>query len=187
MKKLTLIAASLIAALNIYAQGDVIFDNFGGGVVHNTRTGADVTVGDGIVVQLYASMTAGGQFAAVPNSIFQVGVIGDGFFDGGVVRIPSSIIGPGATAFMEVRAWESAYGATFEEAVAAAPMGGRPALRGRSNGFSSRTGDPTAVPPGTPVPLSDLVPGFSVDVPEPSVIALGLIGAGALLVLRRRK
>jgi len=188
MKKLTLIAASLIAALNIYAQGDVIFDNFGGGVVRNNRTGADVTVGDGVVVQLYASMTANGTFAPVPNSVFQVGVIGDGFFDGGVVRIPSSIIGAGGAAFMEVRAWESAYGATYEEAIAAAAMGGRPALRGISNRFTvGATGNPNASPPGTPVPLSDLVPGFSVNVPEPSVIALGLIGAGALLVLRRRK
>jgi len=188
MKKLTLIAASLIAALNIYAQGDVIFDNFGGGLVHNDRTGADVGTGDGVVVQLYASMTAGGTFTAVPNSIVQVGVLADGFYDGGVIRIPASIIGAGAGAFMEVRAWESAYGATYEEAVAAANMGGRPALRGISNRFSvNATGNPNASPPGTPVALSDLTPGFSVAVPEPSVIALGLIGAGALLVLRRRK
>lgn len=188
MKKLTLIAATLIAALNIYAQGDVIFDNFGGGLVHNNRTGADVTTGDGIVVQLYASATQGGAVSAVPLSIFQVGVLGEGFYDGGVARIPSSIIGPGAAAFMEVRAWESAYGATYEEAIAAANMNGRPALRGISSRFTvAATGNPMAVPPGTPVILSDLTPGFSVNVPEPSVIALGLIGAGALLVLRRRK
>jgi hypothetical protein len=188
MKKLTLIAASLIAALNIYAQGDVIFDNFGGGLVHNGRTGADVATADGVVVQLYASMTANGTFTPVANSIVQVGLLADGFFDGGVVRIPASIIGPGAAAFMEVRAWETAYGASFEEAVAANPMGGRLALRGISNRFSVQmTGNPMASPPGVPIPLSDLVPGFAVNVPEPSVIALGLIGAGALLVLRCRK
>jgi len=184
MKKLTLIAASLIAALNIYAQGTVVFDNFGGGVVHNDRTGADVTVADGIVVQLYASMTANGTFIAVPDSILQVGELGDGFFGREAqVLIPASIIGAGGRAFMEVRAWESAFGATFEEAVAARPD----SLRGISGRFDTVTGNPTTAPPGTPVPLSNLVPGFSVNVPEPSVIALGLIGAGALLVLRRRK
>lgn len=187
MKKLTLIAASLLASLNIYAQGDVIFDNFAATTLIQ-KQGHDVTTADGIVVQLYASMTAGGTLAPVPNSIVQVGLVADGFFDGGVVRIPASIIGAGGPAFMEVRAWESAYGASFEEAIAAANMNGRPAFRGISNRFSvNATGNPNASPPGTPVPLSDLIPGFSVNVPEPSVIALGLIGAGALLVLRRRK
>jgi hypothetical protein len=188
MKKLTLIAASLVAALNIYAQGDVIFDNFEGGLVRNGLRDADASANDGIVVQLYASMTQGGTFAAVPDSIVQVGLLADGFFDRGVVRIPASIIGAGAGAFMEVRAWESAYGASYEAAVAAGAMNGRVALRGISPQFMvSATGNPNAVPPGLPVSVSALVPGFAVNVPEPSVIALGLIGAGALLLLRRRK
>lgn len=188
MKKLTLIAASLIAALNIYAQGDVVFDNFEGGLVRNGMRNADASASDGIVVQLYASMTQNGTYQPVPGSIVQVGLIADGFFEGGVVRIPASIIGPGAGAFLEVRAWETAYGASYEQAVAANPMGGRVALRGESTRFMvASTGNPNTSPPGLPVSISALIPGFSVNVPEPSVIALGLIGAGALLVLRRRK
>jgi hypothetical protein len=192
MKKVTLIAASLLAALNIYAQGDVVFDNlFSPTGVHNLFRGGDVETTDGVVVQLYASMTgADGTFMPVPNSIGQVGVIFPGYFEVGTVRIPNTIIGPGAGAFLEVRAWETAYGQTFEEATAAGPMGAenRVALRGISPRFMvPATGNPNASPPGTPVPLGDMIPEFGVNVPEPSVIALGLIGAGALLVLRRRK
>jgi hypothetical protein len=189
MKKLTLIAASLVAALNLYAQGDVIFDNFEGGLLANNFRGGDVAASDGIVVQLYASMSGnGGTFIPVPDSIVQAGLLADGFYDRGVVRIPASVVGGGAGAFLEVRAWESAYGASFEEAVNAAAMGGRVALRGISPTFMvAATGNPSATPPGVPVSISALVPAFGVNVPEPSVIALGLIGAGALLVLRRRK
>lgn len=175
MKKLTLIAASLIAALNIYAQGDVVFDNFEGGLVSSAfHGGRDVSANDGVVVQLYASMTQGGTYAPVPGSIVQVGLIADGFFEGGVVRIPASIIGAGLGAFLEVRAWESAYGASYEAATTAAPMGGRVALRGESTRFMvASTGNPTTSPPGLPVSISALIPAFSVNVPEPSVIALG--------------
>jgi hypothetical protein len=196
MKKLTLIAASLVAALNTYAQGTVVFDNFGGGLVNNAFRGGDVSTADGIVVQLYASMTgAQGSFQPVPGSVVQVGVLADGFYSiTDSVTIPASIIGtaaptlPGPGAFLEVRAWETAYGSSFEQAVGAPAMGGRVALRGISPSFMVvSTGNPAAQPPGLPTLLSDLTPGFSVNVPEPSVIALGVIGAGALLLLRRRK
>lgn len=190
MKRIVLLSALLLSAFNARPQGDVIFDNFGGGLV---RYGScPVPSSLGIVVQLYASMTANGTFSAVPNSITDVGIPADGFFDGGVVRIPASIIGAGAAAFMEVRAWEKAYGATYEAAVAAANMNGRPAMRGISFPFSvTATGNPNASPPGVPVPLSDLIPGFptrlSDPCPEPSSYALVLLGIVAFACYRRRR
>lgn len=192
MKKTVLLPVLLLSILNGHPQGDVIFDNFGGGIVENPRTGGPVTPSEGVVAQLYASPTgAPGTFVPVPNSIVPVGVLADGYFDGGVVRIPSSIIDSGAGAFMEVHAWETAYGATFESAICAAPMGGRPVGAGISPVFSlTATGNPNASPPGTPIPLSDLVPSFSltgVPCPEPSTYALGLLGLGALAVLYRRR
>jgi hypothetical protein len=150
----------LFTVLNGRSQGDVVFDNFGTGPIFNSTCPIPASLG--IQVQLYASMTANGTFIGVPGSIVPMGIPADGYFDAGVVRIPASIIGPGAAAFMEVRAWEAAYGATYEEAVAAPDMNGRPALRGISSRFAvNATGNPNASPPGTPVPLSDLVPGFS--------------------------
>ena len=104
MRTLLLLSTLLLTALRGHSQGDVIFDNFGGGLVQNPRTGA-VSTGDGIVVQLFASANGmDSTFASVPNSIVQVGVLADGYFDGGVVRIPAAIIGPGAGAFLEIRA-----------------------------------------------------------------------------------
>jgi len=44
----------------------------------------------------------------------------------------------------------------------------------------------TAVPPNPPVNLQGLQ-SFQLTVPEPSVIALGVLGAGCLFLLRRRK
>jgi hypothetical protein len=192
MKKLTLMAASLMAALSVYGQGTVDFNNFGdtSGGVMNELTGASVQVSDGVVAQLYWSLSMGGEFmpTAVPVPVGDAfGTPFPGYFSGGVLTI-AGVSPAGGPAFFEVRAWESAYGATFEAASAAGAMNGRLALTGRSGVFTSDTGNPNAIPPDLPPDLGSLIPNFSVSpVPEPSVIALGLIGAGALLMLRRRK
>jgi hypothetical protein len=191
MKKLTLMAASLMAALSVYGQGTVDFNNFGnteGGVL-NSLTGSSVSIDDGVVAQLYWSDSMTGNFAATGNPVTVGDAFGTpfpGYFSGGVLTIPD-VMPAGGPAFFEVKAWESAYGATFEAASAAGAMGGRTALLGSSGVFMSDTGNPNAIPPDLPPDLGSLIPTFTVSpVPEPSVIALGLIGAGALLMLRRR-
>jgi hypothetical protein len=195
MKKLTLMAASLLAALSVYGQGSVDFNNFGnalppdGGVIHGIR-GDGVALADGIVAQLYWSSSMSGQFMATgtPTPVGDAfGAEFPGFFGAGVLTIPG-VTPPGGVAFFEVRAWEVAYGASFEAAASAPAMGGRQAFIGTSGVFMADTGNPQDVPPGLPTDLGALIPSFRVNpVPEPSVIALGLIGAGALLMLRRRK
>jgi len=206
MKKLVIMAAAIFATVNIFAQGTVNFSNIGGQSVFNTLTGAAGIAGTTFSVQLYqlvfanppgdptSTFTNGDPRVQFPTTDAGFTALGAkvtlaaaGFFVGGN-RI-AEITPPGAFGYFQVRAWETAFGATYEAAAAANPVGGRTALLGKSNIVRVDTGDPTTVPPG---PAGSLVLGglSRIDlivVPEPSVIGLGLIGAGALLMLRRRK
>ena len=81
---------------------------------------------------------------------------------------PSSLLGPAVANFL-IRAWE-----------VADPAG----HFGESDIITVATGNPDAIPAGTPGSLGAV--SFQL-VPEPSVFALGALGAGALLLLRRRR
>src|SRR5713101_4963243 len=98
----------------------------------------------------------------------------------------------------EVRAWETSFGSTIEEAVANPnPQGGRLALAGESGIMSVLTGDPTLAEPTPPTSLvqddARVVPvvgpglrdGFVLDVvPEPSPLVLSLLFCSLFLLVR---
>jgi len=140
--------------------------------------------GTGFSAELWVNL--GGSLTAVPGSItpFRTGAAAGAF----VAIDPLTVAGvaPGAAASFVVRAWANGGGAfaTYD----AARTGGQ--LYGESLSFTSLPlggGSPPAAEPnivGNPLAANNLQP-FSL-VPEPSTIALGLIGAFALL-LRRRK
>ena len=123
---------------------------------------------------VYGQLYAG----AEPGSLTPVGspvLCGPrpGYFDGGVVTI--STIAPGAAAYVELRAWDSA-SPSFESAV-------NGSFRwGQSRMFYlpfTGAGDP-------PSPAVELVGLYSFSlVPEPSTFTLALIGFGAWGLLRR--
>src|SRR6266581_2814427 len=71
------------------------------------------------------------------------GFVQPGYFDGGARTTPAS----GTWYNVQVRIWESAYGGSYEEAVAAPEMNGRPTLRAESNVFSVLSGGGIS-PPG---------------------------------------
>lgn len=206
MKKLVIMAAAIFATVNIFAQGTVNFSNIGGQSLFNTMTGANAASGTTFTVQLYhlvfapgadstSTFTNGDPRVVFPTTDAQFSSLGakvnlaaPGFFVGGNRTAPVTPIG--AFGYFQVRAWETAYGTSYEAAAAAGAVGGRTALLGKSNIVRVDTGDPTTIPPGTAGSLVNN--GLSridlmIIVPEPSVIGLGLIGAGALLMLRRRK
>lgn len=201
MKKVLIIgvAAFAVGAMNVHSQGTVTFANFSSNKVTRIDTGASVAnnPSGGWKVSLYwlpdqASAPVTGDFGT--NNMVATTTIGvpvAGQFSGGTVTIPG--IPAGGLVWAQVRGWEALYGGstftTYEQAIASTPSGavGRAALAGTSNVFQIDTGDPTTVPQGTPGNLSGMRTFALVPVPEPSVIGLGVLGIGALLLLRRRK
>jgi hypothetical protein len=79
----------------------------------------------------------------------------------------------GQVVVLQVRAWDSTTGADYASA----------GVRGQSATFTY------SVPPSGALPSAQYLENLSSFqlVPEPSVIGLGLIGVGALFMLRRRK
>lgn len=189
MKKLALTAIALLATLSVYAQGEVSFGNNTATRIMIDKTPVGGAVGfaaaaDGIVVGLYwAPLSDPNNFRQLGAAV-NVGVPLPGLFSGGT-RTTGPETPEGGVARFQVRGWEAAYGSTYEAALAAPAMNGRVAFTGTSTIFEGATGDP---PLQTPQPITGMgFQSFTVVVPEPSVVALGLIGAGALLLLRRRK
>jgi hypothetical protein len=187
MKKLILIAMMACVSVTTYAQGQINFSNIGGTAQPSLITDTSgTTVSSTFMAALYwaeSGVSDPSMFMEVPGSTKSF--VGAGFLLGTVVTAPTSAAG--ADANFQIRAWESAFGASFEEAQAGGGQWGMGGI------IPSPTKDPANTAQTAPslvaaanaagVPL-----GFQLQVvPEPSVIALGLLGAGALLVLRRRK
>jgi len=103
-------------------------------------------------------------------------VIGDGYFDAGAVGIVPGVAAGGTGEFQLV-AWEGATLAGAKNSVT-------------SSKWQQATKGEDVEPPALPVGIDLQVPaGLTLKagaVPEPSTIALGLIGAAALLIRRRK-
>lgn len=187
MKKAIAVVAGLLAAVAAYAQGSVNFVNFlpGSGIdapvyLGNTTTGAKLD-GTAYLAQLWGG-PAGGTLAASGDAVpFRSGA-GAGYWNAGANSARSiGGVPEGANADLEVRVWAKAVGDTWEQAVAAKMDG---------YGTSAKLTIKTGGAPGSTVLPADLVglTSFAITpvVPEPSVLALGALGAG-LLLLRRKK
>jgi hypothetical protein len=185
MKKLTatLLASSLLG-LAAYAQGTVNFANIQGtlNVPVYQSDGTTKLSGATYMAELLAGTTAANLNISVATTGFLTGT-GAGYFSGGAKTITG--IAGGATAWLQVRFWNTVNGSTF---AAAAASGANNAF-GSSTAFQVTLGDPSASPPTVPAALSGLA-GQTLalnGIPEPSSLALAGLGAAAMLVFRRRK
>jgi hypothetical protein len=123
----------------------------------------------------------GSLVAVTPTATFATGASA-GYFFGGQHTIPT--VGTGSAASVQVRVWNAAF-ATWDAAFAAYTAGDATAKIGKSNVFNSPALGGGALPAPNMVGLT----GFQLTtsaVPEPSVLALGALGAAALLIRRRR-
>jgi len=175
MKKILLIAVAAFVSVSAFAQGTVNFSNLGRNIT--TSTGVNVPAGATFMGALYFAPAG----VTDESAFMQVGAtatfLAAGTIVGGTRTAP--VTPAGAVANFQIRVWEVATGANFDAAT----------HRGKSIIVTGATGNPTAVPPGTPLNLVAAgLTAFQMQiVPEPSVFALGALGAGALLLLRRRK
>jgi hypothetical protein len=185
MKKLIAIGVLMMAGIAAYAQGSVNFANIiisGGERIVDAPiyepNGTTLATGPAYMAQLYAGANAGSLAPVGAPAPFLTGG-GAGYFSGGARTIEA--VAPGADAVIQVRAWRAADGATWEEASQSAA-----GWIGESAIITVGTGGDGS-PPRLPQPLLGL-DGFNLTVvPEPSTIALGLLGLLGLAVMRRRK
>jgi hypothetical protein len=198
MKKLILAMAALVAcAQAAFSQGVVSFANTGtfattaDRAIYIGQVGGVKLTGTNYVAALYWGRTADalndyavraigtdetldravGAFRAVDPTSGAAGTWSGGtrFFIGAVT---------GNQLFLQVRVWDLAKGQTYDSSAAA---GG---LVGVSDPFPYLVASPTDAP-GQKI---DNFRAFAVNVvPEPSTIALAVLGLGSLLLFRRKK
>jgi len=186
MKKLAILAALGIMAVSAScwaaAQATVSANNYDADkAVFYLTAGTPVAINAGCMVEILggAAGSGGTTLATVAGTtqtdipINQVA----GYFDAGTVTIPG--VTPSSNADITLRAF---IGSSWDTAT----------YRGSVTWTGQATGswDPSAVPPSPPTGPSMAIPSSiiltAVAVPEPSTIALGLLGAAALLIRRRK-
>jgi len=173
MKKILLTAVAMLAALSLYGQGNVNFANAGVGLnspffdVGGARLGAGT-----YTIELLAGPDAGSLVAA---GAAYTGAFANGYFNAGQ-RTVSNVTT--ATAVALVRVWDN-MGGTITSFAAAQAAGVRFGQSAATFNISLTT------TPATPATMVNL--GSITLVPEPSTIALGLLGAVGAFLFRRRK
>jgi hypothetical protein len=185
MKRLLITASLVLATVSGFSQGTLDFKSIaivGGSRVVDAPVrdaGGTLLLGTAFRAALYAGAagTAEDALRLIGASVaFSTGT-GAGYFIGGTRTLNENgvTVPAGGSATIQVRAWAVSSGATWEQAN----------TRGQSPLLTIATGG-TGTPPGPPALLTGLAT-FSL-VPEPSTIALGILGGlGTLVMIRRRK
>ena len=184
MKRLFFTLAAVLVSASTFGQGTILFNNRVTGQVDVPISRADGTgAGAGANAQLYLVTGSGGTAtytALNPATTFRTTSAAAAFY---VVQPPGPVIVPGIGAGQQatvvMRVWLGAVGSSYDEAV----------CKGQTNPITITLGGVPAV--GAPIPDAVLVGmqglGFSpLCVPEPSTMALGLLGAAGLLYRRRK-
>jgi len=200
MKKLLLSLIALTIATSVFAQGTVLFANriAGTGTTH-------VYGPDGLLIGTVGGMSASTTFAqligapgtnapessflpsASPPTSFRTGAAAGNIVAGTATfnNIPPDA--PVAT--FEMVAWDNASGLYPTWAQASAAWAAGLIAAGHSAPFNLlNIGGQVNTPP----PIVSSIPGegvqsFMLSIPEPTTAALAGLGAGALLIFRRRK
>lgn len=195
MKKTNLIVALALGLVSaqVYGQGTVTFGNNSASAITNAFTMQRVIAGTTFRVALYylpdgpepsrdemllTGLSVGANAPIAPAA---------GLYAAGTRTTPVTTPGAGF-AWFQVRCWETAFGTSYEAAVAnAVPQNGRLAIAGTSNIIRVKTGDPVNnIAPGA-LTAFGLQTFLVTQVPEPTTIGLAAMGIGALLLLRRKK
>lgn len=187
MKKLIIVSLALAAATTMYAQGTVNF------TTASTGRASFATVADGETAYAVGDYLGSDFIGAVMYEGVEIGranfgVTATGKAKGVLAGPTSAVAGlaEGANYTFTLEAFNAAYEAVADKSQLYA--GGSDGIYwGVSAPFSYKTGapsDPLALPP-----VAMETGAFSVNaysVPEPTTIALGILGLSSLLLFRRR-
>jgi hypothetical protein len=184
MKHIVIGLTALFAAASVLAQGTVNFATRVSGQVdapvrYTALDGTTGLAGNNYWGQLLAG-PAGGTLAPIGQPVEFRNDAGIGYITaGGAVAIPG--VAGGSAADVRLVAWDKTLGNDAMAAMQAAGGWGQSAVVN-----IAATGNPGAIPPTTAANLTGLQ-GFTMTaVPEPSIAALGLLGAGLLLIRRKK-
>jgi len=191
MKKLLIALAAVLVTVASYGQGELTFaTRITGDVDAPVLLGPSNATGPGPAYSAALYLVTGGNATLIPGAVTTFQAAGTGakaILDRYVTPLGASVVVPGVTAgspaTLRMVAWQTSSGATYEAAKAAAPL-----LTAASKDFTVTLGGGLNPPANLNTGLSAAgLQGFNIPgVPEPSTIALGVLGAAALL-LRRRK
>jgi len=190
LKKLFVTMALVGVTAYSYGQGTVNFDTKAVNAkvfLPTTSSPANTpAAGTGFWAQLYAAAGVNAPAETLAKAGSPVNLRGGGnagfvvISGGSTVTVPTTT--PGGSSTVQLRAW-SANADSYELAIGQAGK-----MWGASDTLIlTSTGNSAAEPPTTPVDLTGLSNVQLLEVPEPSTIALGVLGAAALAFARRRK
>ena len=188
MKKLLCSIALLAAVVVANGQGRVAFANGSTTGITNALTGSLISGAGNFYFGLYVGPVGTLEENLQLNILATNTAIAGRLTGGNPAPLAAPFNDAGVPLVFQIRGWSAAGGLSYESALAAAA--GNPAiLVGRSIlGQASSTAAPTGAAAlfGT---SGTLAHGFTLapSVPEPSSIALGLLGLGAIALFRRRK
>jgi hypothetical protein len=171
MKKLIIALATIMVTAVAYGQGTVQLNNRIVGTVDAKILLPDGTgAGAGYTAQLWGGPQGGTLAGLTPTTTFRTGNAA-GYVNAVDVMVPG--VGAGQTASLQLRAFN---GADFASS----------AIKGQSGTIDVSLGGGN-LPPAALAGLSGFsLAGGSPVIPEPSTIALGVLGLAALMVRRRK-
>jgi hypothetical protein len=185
MNKFAYLVAASALAVSAFGQGQINLNNRGLALVNNAA-GAPLT-GTSFVAQVWYGASASTINKSFAPSPFRISTTtSPGSWNPAAAGGPGSIgtldgFAPGSTVTLQVAVWDSAIaGVGAAQALAKAPG------TGLSETFTyAIPTDPLAIPGGMENLKSFNLVGSAV-IPEPTTIALGALGAAALLWRRRK-
>ncbi len=160
MKSIPFIAAVVFTGLNVFAHGVIGFANNSGTLISNRCTAQLTEPGTNFLAGLYLAPNG-----ETNESLFVLSTAPTPF------RSPGRFVGSGyitnASGWRaaQVRVWEAAFGATFEEAEVAPAQNGRGPIRGKSSIFTAYISEIEAQPPPGTLPSFGFK-GFAIGLPE---------------------
>jgi len=184
MKKLIIVSLALAAATTMYAQGTVKFATTGGRASYATvADGSSIAVGSFLGADMIGAVMYEGKEIGCESFVDKSGVP-SGRLGGGTLAIEG--LAAGGTFTFTLEAFNAAYEAVSDKSqlYAGGPDG---IYYGVSAPFTYTTGnpsDPLALPAAAMNVANFGVNAYSV--PEPTTIALGILGLSSLLLFRRR-